>query len=193
MNQPATRTGNPFALPKRRLIKPAICIVALTAIALIAVFVTRFFLDDGPLNTNGGETTMRTEPGALYTWGMPIPDNETGKDIRIESVEPFGIEGDEVVGVTLTRGAHIGVVEGYPPEGYDLELLYPSGVMLPADSGIGFMDALFGVRLKEGAEVGTIEGIRLRYRSGLRTYEAEFPHSLRMMTPEAYEQYQANR
>ncbi len=165
---------------------------AMTLFIVISAYVvweTLVVHSGGPLQGINGisGTGITANIGEAYTWGLPVLGNDTGKDIRFESIKLLGVDGIEVVGISVAVDTPIGTADGYPPNDFPATLNQPSDLVVPAHSGFPGSYILFGVRLPDDTGVGTVDGVRIRYKHGWRTYERDYPYWLRMITPEVRE------
>jgi len=89
--------------------RPLVAAAALLAVAVIGVVAANALRgprQDGPLKTTGGfNVSYSLGDDELFIWGMNLPwygDSAVG-DIRIESIEPVGPRGLEVLGLVLNN------------------------------------------------------------------------------------------
>jgi hypothetical protein len=86
-------------------------------------------LDEEPSLRGDPQTVLFTIPfavGETYTVGMTGPDEDAKRPLRITSVDVLRSSGVEVIGMGAfdpdELGSGIGLVPGWPPEGYDLRI-----------------------------------------------------------------------
>ncbi|MBA2719273.1 MAG: hypothetical protein H0U52_08560 [Chloroflexi bacterium] len=111
---------------------------------------------------------------------MPLPWNETGADIAIESVDALNPQGLTVLGIRASYpGPADGVVfvDGYPPEGVP-SVPIENATMDVVGSERAILQMLIGVQ-RTGTPTGTIDALRVRYVAGGTRYESVFPWTLK--------------
>ena len=119
-------------------------------------------------------------PGRTGTWAMPLPWNETGADVAIESVDALNLQGLTVLGIKASYpGPADGIVfaDGYPPVGVPSEPI-ENATMYVVGSERATLQLLIGVH-RAGIAPGTIEALRIRYMAGGTRYETVFPWTLK--------------
>jgi hypothetical protein len=168
---------------------------ALLAVAVIAVVATisaRGPRQDGPLKTNGSfNISYPLADDEVFVWGTNLPWNGDAAvgDIRIDSIEPVGTRGLEVLGLVLNNSVRQpdGSCLSYgdrpaasfpPPEAPTREV---SGAVLSASAGRTCSNdpsVLVGVRWLPNSSVGRIDALRMLYRHQGTAYELVMPYSL---------------
>ena len=119
--------------------------------------------------------------GDVLSWGIQIDRNRTDADIVLLSVEPVSPSGLEIVG----EGSYdpypsgIGLVEGYPPQGFDFAAV--EGTVIPPRE---YRHVVFGVRLASGADRGSICGVRVAYVHERRRYDLILDFQLHLLPPD---------
>ena len=175
--------------------RPLVAAAALLAVAVIGVVAANALRgprQDGPLKTTGSfNVSYSLGDDELFIWGMNLPwygDSAVG-DIRIESIEPVGTRGLEVLGLVLNNSVlqPDGTCLSYgdrpaasfpPPEVPTREV---SGAVLSAANGrtcTNDPSVLVGVRRPRDSSAGRIEALRMVYRHHGVTYELVMPYSL---------------
>jgi hypothetical protein len=142
------------------------------------------FRPEGPLGPYGGAGVIwRAGINEAFTWAMPLPDNPTTADIRIDSIAPVGTEGLELLGVLVSYDGCgiLSISNGFPPPG--VSAADPEGGLLEAMSEPCALHVLIGVRRVQGSESGMIDGLRMAYRVDGRAYEVLLPWSLEVPDP----------
>jgi hypothetical protein len=172
----------------------------LTGAALLAIAVTviaganalRSPRQDGPLKTNSVfGVSYPLADDEVFIWGTNLPwygDAAVG-DIRIDSIEPVGTRGIEVLGLVLNNsvlqpdGICLAygnrVAASFPPP--DVPTRAVSGAVLSAVGGktcSNLPSVLVGVRWLPNSSAGRIDALRMLYRNEGVTYELVMPYSL---------------
>ena len=89
--------------------RPLVAAAALLAVAVIGVVAANALRgprQDGPLKTTGSfNVSYSLGDDELFIWGMNLPwyGDSAVEDIRIESIEPVGTRGLEVLGLVLNN------------------------------------------------------------------------------------------
>jgi hypothetical protein len=169
--------------PLRRVLEVGLPAVVLVVILATVAGTVQNARTDGPLRASSPVSVeFPLRPGQPATWGMTLPTNPTIADIRVESVEPVGVDGLKVLGVLVSHPARDGSLVnalGFPPHGIVTSPVENS--LLPAlGSPMPELQALVGVALEPGHDSGAIDAIRVRYVAVGERYEAVFPWSLRI-------------
>jgi len=139
---------------------------------------------EGPLGPYGGAGVIwRAGINEVFTWAMPLPDNPTTADIRIDSIAPVGTEGLEVLGVLVSYDGCgiLSISNDFPPPG--VSTADPEGARLEATSEPCALHVLIGVRRVQGSESGMIDGLRMGYRTEGHAYELLLPWRLDVPDP----------
>jgi hypothetical protein len=164
-------------------------VVAVTAVgaSMAAVLLTRSGYEaGGPLaSTRETSVTTHARPGRPMTWGTVLPENPTGADIVIDSIEPSApVAGLTILGIGVSdprRGA-VGTAATYPPPGITI-LDVASAVMTPRTGASPFVQVVIGIRLDD-PHVGRIAGLRIRYATAGHKYETVLADALIVVPPE---------
>ena len=187
------KTAGPGFIRRNRFV----LLLTITLIGFIAasVYFIFFYVPEGPLAAHGPTGRMSLGNSETVTWGIVLQANTSNDDIVIDSIAPVSVTGGvEIIGLTITsdrRGptSYIGTAAGYPPEGF--RVAHPRGAVIPPvteeDPGAR-ATVLFGVRRITGVDEGLIEGIHINYHIGNRRYETVINGSLRVFSPEVWEQ-----
>jgi hypothetical protein len=162
------------------------------AVVVAAAMVLRGPRHDGPLKTNSSVTiSYSLADDEVFVWGMNLPwygDRAVG-DIRIDSIEPVGTRGLEVLGLVLNNSVlqPDGTCLSYgdrpaasfpPPEVPTREV---TGAVLSAADGKRCSNdpsVLVGVRWLPNSSAGRIDALRMLYRNEGVAYELVMPYSL---------------
>lgn len=116
------------------------------------------------LTTTPGWTigTSQAAAGDIYTFGWPLRDPGDA-DQRLRAVEIVESHGLEIVGVgsNALDGGSIGITDGWPPEGYDVEFISPAHPLPLAHARV---EAVIGIRALEPQS--GLRGLRLTYENG---------------------------
>jgi hypothetical protein len=158
-----------------------VALVALVALCAIAALVAR--PPAGPLTASGGggEGAIRA-PGQPISFGaISLPHYEAGRGVVLESLTPIDppdglrVLGAFVVDTSLNGG--VGAVDGAPPRGFGAQPL--AGYVLHGDASN--RQIVVGM---EATRPGAfrIERFVLRYRVGLREYEASYDATVTLCT-----------
>jgi hypothetical protein len=167
-------------------------LVAVTVIVIVAVNALRGPRQDGPLKTNSRVgVSYPLADDEVFIWGTNLPwygDAAVG-DIRIDSIEPVGTSGIEVLGLVLNNsvlqpdgiclsyGNRVGA--RFPPP--DVPTRAVSGAVLSAAGGktcSNLPSVLVGVRWLPNSSAGRIDALRMLYRREGVAYELVMPYSL---------------
>ena len=168
---------------------------ALGAIAVLVVsaaIVLRGPRHDGPLTTNGSfNVSFPLADDEVFVWGTNLPwdgDPAVG-DIRIDSIEPVGTRGIQVLGLVLNNsvlqpdgiclsyGNHVAV--SFPPP--EVPTREVSGAVLSAAAGKACASqpsVLIGVRRSANSPTGRIDALRMLYHHRGTAYELVMPYAL---------------
>jgi hypothetical protein len=166
--------------PLPQVVRWGIAFVAIAVVVTLLLAATS--RSPGPLTTNVTTSTEFTlAEGQVGSWGSPLPANTTPDELTIESIEPIGLSGLELVGLAVTYpeiDGSIATAYGYPPPG--LTTHPPEGARVSAAGGpTPSIQILAGVRLLPGAASGRIDGWHIRYSSGKgRPHETTIPWAL---------------
>lgn len=149
---------------------------------------------DGPLPLlDGAGIEIHAAAGSTASWGMGLPLVPAG-DVVLEAIEPVSVRGVEVLATAVCRWSGIPDAEGiyndcapvasltWPPP--DVVLQPVAGTVLPTH-GMSFVSMVIGVRVASPGDGAGIEGVRIVYTSGGRTYEVVEPWSLEIAAPAA--------
>jgi hypothetical protein len=162
------------------------------AVVVVAVIVLRGPRQDGPLTTNGSfEVSYPLADDEVFVWGMNLPwygDPAVG-EIRIDSIEPVGTRGLEVLGLVLNNSVlqpdgscfSYGVrpAASFPPP--EVPTREVSGAVLSAADGkrcANDASVLVGVRWLPNSSAGRIDALRMLYHHRGVAYELVMPYSL---------------
>jgi len=165
---------------------------AIAVLVVAAVIVLRGPRHDGPLATNGAfNVSYALADNEVFVWGTNLPwrgDAAVG-DIRIDSIEPVGTRGLEVLGLVLNNsvvrpdGSCLSYgdrpVASFPPN--DVPTREVSGAALSAADGkkcTNDPSVLVGVRWLPNSSVGRIDALRMLYHHQGIAYELIMPYSL---------------
>jgi hypothetical protein len=166
--------------------------LGLTATAIVTANALRGPRQDGPLQTNSRvNIKFPLADDEVFVWGMDLPfygDPSVG-DIQIDSIEPVGTRGLEMLGLVLNNAVlqADGVCLSYgtrtvarfpPPEVPTREV---RGALLSAAGGkvcANHPSVLVGVRRLPGSSDGRVEAMRMLYRHRGTAYELVMPYSL---------------
>lgn len=173
----------------------AAVLAAAVALIVVAVVAGKIWLDgktsSGPLTITGKATWgIPLEDGQTATWGMPLP--ELDQPATLQAVEPLGVNGIDVLGVTAcvgstlqSDGSHLHCAPnayGWPPAGVSTQPIAGTAFASnPSDTP----GVLIGVRRTSNGRTGTIGSLRITYVVDGRTYVAVEPWSLELTLPEA--------
>jgi hypothetical protein len=140
----------------------------------------------GPLSSvRKTSVTTHARLGTPMTWGTVLPENPTGVDIVIESIEPSApASGLTILGIGVSdprRGA-VGTAASYPPPGITPHEV-AGAVITPRDRSSPFLQVVVGVRLDDSHE-GRIAGLRIRYATAGHRYEMVLSDALIVVPPE---------
>ena len=168
-------------------------VLGATAIVVVAAaIVLRGPRHDGPLTTNGAFNISYTlADNEVFVWGMNLPwygDPAVG-DIRIDSIEPVGTQGLEVLGLVLNNSVlqpdgsclsyGAGPAASFPPPGVPTREV--SGAVLSAADGKRCSNdpsVLVGVRWLPNSSAGRIDALRMLYHHRGTAYELVMPYGL---------------
>ena len=168
---------------------------ALVAVAVIVVGTANALRgprQDGPLKTNGSvNISYSLADDEVLVWGTTLPWNADPAvgDIEIDSIEPVGTRGLEVLGLVLNNSVRQpdGTCLSYgdrpaatfpPPE---VPTRRVSGAVLSAAAGRTCSNdpsVLVGVRWLTNSSAGRIDALRMLYRHQGIAYELDMPYSL---------------
>ena len=169
----------------RRMLVVGLPVLALAALVYGVASAQKTYRLDGPIQPTGGAgVEAPLEAGSIGTWAMPLPFNETGADIEIESVEPIDPQGLTILGVRASYpGPSDGIMfaPGYPPEGVPSEPIENAKLYVRGSSR-EILQLLIGVQ-RSSAEPGTIDALRVRYVAGGERFETTFPWTLKVTDP----------
>ena len=174
----------------RRVLLSAV--LGATAIVVAAAIVLRGPRHDGPLTTSGAfNISYALADDEVFVWGTNLPwygDAAVG-EIRIDSIEPIGTRGLEVLGLVLNNsvvrpdGSCLSYgdrpVASFPPG--DVPTREVSGAVLSAADGkrcTNDPSVLVGVRWLPNSSVGRIDALRMLYHHQGIAYELVMPYSL---------------
>jgi hypothetical protein len=166
-------------------------LVAVMVIVLVAVNALRGPRQDGPLKTNSRvAVSYPLADNEVFIWGTNLPwYGDAAGDIRIDSIEPVGTSGIEVLGLVLNNsvlqpdgiclsyGNRVG--GSFPPP--DVPTRGVSGAVLSAAGGktcSNLPSVLVGVRWLPTSSAGRIDALRMLYRHEGVAYELVMPYSL---------------
>lgn len=168
--------------------------VAVTAIAL------RGPRSDGPLQLPPGTHVTigyALPDDVVFIWGMDLPwdpSNGVPEGIRIDSIDPVGVRGVEVLGLVLNNavlradGSCLSYgarpAPTFPPN--DVPTRQVRGAVLSAADESPCVDhpsVLVGVRRSPDSAVGVIEALRIRYEYQGTAYELLLPYTLEVRRP----------
>jgi hypothetical protein len=157
-----------------------VLIAAILAVGIAAI--TKLGIrQDGPLvPTSATALEFPLAADQPATWGISLPANPTGGDIRFTSIEPIDPAGLSILGVTMSQPNAGGIVNayGYPPPG--MAVVPVEGARLPAG---GEIQVLVGVQLAAGSKGGSIMGLLVEYVAGGQSYEVTLPYKLQIVAP----------
>lgn len=121
--------------------------------------------------------------GDVLSWGVSIDRNRTDANIVLLSVEPVSPSGLEIVGKgsfdPMAYPGGIGLLEGYPPDGYTFAPV--EGTVIPPRE---YRHVVFGVRLADGADRGSICGVKVTYEHERLRYDLILDFQLHLLPPE---------
>jgi hypothetical protein len=147
-------------------------VALLTSVALAAC--QAGYQSGGPL-ASVAEYGLETHagPDGIVSWGLVLPELDTGEPAIIESVDPVGVEGLTVLVVLASdpRGTAIGSAIGWPAPSAAFVDARGSAVT-PPDGPSPRLQLVFVVHL-DAAE-GRISSVRVRYKQGETLYEATY-------------------
>ena len=167
-------------------------LIAGTVVIIVAVNALRGPRQDGPLKTNSSVgISFPLADDEVFIWGSNLPwygDAAVG-DIRIDSIEPVGTRGIEVLGLVLNNsvlqpdGVCLSygnrVAASFPPP--DVPTRAVGGAVLSAAGGktcTNLASVLVGVRWLPNSSAGRIDALRMLYRHQGVVYELVMPYSL---------------
>jgi len=167
-------------------------LVAVTVIVIVAVSALRGPRQDGPLKTNSSVTiSYPLADNEVLIWGTNLPwygDAAVG-EIRIDSIEPVGARGLEVLGLVLNNSVlqpdgsclSYGVrpAASFPPP--EVPTRAVSGAVLSAADGKRCSNdpsVLVGVRWLPNSSAGRIDALRMLYHHRGTAYELVMPYGL---------------
>jgi len=171
-------------------------LLAVAAIAVLSIDVLRGPREDGPLKTNSSvRITYPLADDEVFVWGMNLPwvgDPAIG-DIQIESIDPVGTRGLEVLGMVLNNsvlqadGTCLSygdrTAPSFPPPGVTTRDV--QGAVLSAADGRtcgNQPSVLVGIRRPSASSAGRIDALRMLYRHNGIRYELLMPYSLDICT-----------
>ncbi len=158
----------------------AVVLVAALAAAASTMLSSR---TGGPLSGFGGAgIRWPSKMGDRFTWAMPLPDNQTASDLTLESIDPEGVSGLQVLGVAVsTAGCSISSISlGYPAPNVRTQDV--RGSVIPAHGPICALQVLVGVVRTSPAQA-EIKSLRVRYRWDGASYEDSIPWRLEATNP----------
>jgi hypothetical protein len=175
----------------RRVLLGAV-LAAIAVVVVAAAIVLRGPRHDGPLTTTSAvNISYALADDEVFVWGTNLPwrgDAAVG-DIRIDSIEPIGTRGLEVLGLVLNNsvlqpdGSCFSYGDrpaaSFPPP--DLPTREVSGALLSAADGKRCSNdpsVLVGVRWLPNSSAGRIEALRMLYHHQGIAYELVMPYSL---------------
>jgi len=183
-------------LLEARRVTQRVLVSAVVVAAVVVGFVAANALSgprqDGPLRTNSTFNVSFPLAGdEVFVWGTNLPwdgDPAVG-DIRIDSIEPVGTRGVEVLGLVLNNSVlqPDGICLSYgnrvavsfpPPEVPTREV---SGAVLSAAAGKACASqpsVLVGVRQSANSSTGRIDALRMLYHHRGTAYELVMPYGL---------------
>lgn len=161
-------------------------------VVVVAAIVLRGPRHDGPLTTHGSfAVSYPLAEDEVFVWGTNLPwygDSAVG-DIRIDSIEPVGTRGLEVLGLVLNNsvlrpdGSCLSYgdrpVASFPPP--EVPTREVSGAVLSAAGGKRCSNdpsVLVGVRWLPNSSAGRIDALRMLYHHEGVGYELVMPYSL---------------
>jgi hypothetical protein len=175
----------------RRVLVSAV-VVAAVIVGFVAVNALRGPRQDGPLRTNSTfNVSFPLADDEVFVWGTNLPwngDPAVG-DVRIDSLEPVGAHGLDVLGLVLNNsvlqpdgiclsyGSRVAV--SFPPP--EVPTREVSGAVLSAAAGKACASqpsVLVGVRWLPNSAAGRIDALRMLYRHQGIAYELVMPYSL---------------
>ena len=175
----------------RRVLVSAV-VVAAVVVVLAAANALRGPRQDGPLKTNGSfNVSFPLADDEVIVWGTNLPWNGDAAvgDVQIDSIEPVGTRGIEVLGLVLNNSVlqpdgiclSYGnrVAASFPPP--DVPTRAVSGAVLSAADGkrcINDPSVLVGVRWLPNSSAGRIDALRMLYHHHGIAYELVMPYSL---------------
>jgi hypothetical protein len=175
----------------RRVLAAAL-LLSVALIAVVAANALRGPRQNGPLRTNSTfNVSFPLADNEVFVWGTNLPwdgDPAVG-DIRIDSIEPVGTRGVEVLGLVLNNSVlqPDGICLSYgnrvavsfpPPEVPTREV---SGAVLSAAAGKACASqpsVLVGVRRSANSSTGRIDALRMLYHHRGTAYELVMPYGL---------------
>jgi hypothetical protein len=182
---------------KRRVLIVALVLV-FTATLAVAVNALRGPRQDGPLKGTDSRMNIKAPLAAeqILVWGKDLPWDPAVGDIRIESIEPVGTRGLEVVGLVVNNSvlqadgtcvAYAGAViaSSFPPP--EIPTRDVEGAVLVAADGStcsNHTSVLVGVRRPTDSSAGRIDAIRVLYVHEGTRYELVMPYSLDVCPPQ---------
>jgi len=177
-------------MTKRVLVSAVV--VAAVVVGCVAANALSRPRQDGPLRTNSTFNVSFPLAGdEVFVWGTNLPwdgDPAVG-DIRIDSIEPVGTRGVDVLGLVLNNSVlpPDGICLSYgnrvavsfpPPEVPTREV---SGAVLSAAAGKACASqpsVLVGVRRSANSSTGRIDALRMLYHHRGTAYELVMPYGL---------------
>lgn len=180
----------------RRVLTGALLLALATTVA-VAISVLLGPRQGGPLETTSRfnvKSPLAAEQ--VFVWGMSLPWDPAVGDIRIESIEPVGARGLEVLGLVLNNSvlqadgtclAYAGarLASSFPPP--EIPTREVKGALLVAADGSvcsNHPSVLVGVRRPPDSSAGRIDALRVLYVHEGTTYELVMPYSLDICPPQ---------
>jgi len=182
---------------KRRVVLGVLALV-FAASVVVAVNALRGPRKDGPLQSTNDRMNIKAPLAAeqILVWGKDLPWDPAVGDIRIESIEPVGTRGLEVLGLVLNNSvlqadgtclAYAGarIVSSFPPP--EIPTREVEGAVLVAADGStcsNHPSVLVGVRRPPDSSAGRIDALRVLYVHEGSRYELVMPYSLDICPPQ---------
>lgn len=182
---------------KRRILVGGLLVV-LAVIVVVAANGLRGPRQDGPVRTNSRVTvSFPLAYDHVFVWGMPLPPNPTGSEVRIVSIEPVGITGLEILGVVVDFAVHrpdgsclmygVRPALSFPPP--EIPTREVSGTLLlnndrKPEACISDAEVLVGLRRVPNSSAGRIDALRMLYVHEGTTYELVMPYSFEVCRPD---------
>lgn len=169
------------------LVATAVVVLAMAAIGA-AIVMAQGPKSGGPISASLHESWEDHFPapaGQVWTWGIILPENVTSDPLVIESVELESVANVKIGGVLADdpmRSGGIGIVPGFPAP--DHAGAPATSYTVAANGAAGSILQLQVAVTKAEPGVGTIGGLRIRYRSQGGLYEDRLPISLRIVQPD---------
>lgn len=177
-------------------------VLIVAAAAAVAANTLRGPRQDGPLQLPLGTRVTARFPlpsDEVLTWGMDLPwdpSNRLPEDIRIESIEPVGARGLEVLGLVLNNAVlrpdgtclSYGIRTGraFPPPEVPTRAVKGDVLAAAVDQPcVNHPSVLVGVRRPADSALGVIDALRMLYQYRGTTYELVLPFTLEVRPPDA--------